>query len=84
MFLWDWLKKLGSVIRRAFGYAEEAGLTNGLVETALRLVREAAEKFATNEQRREWVVATLRALGVSERIARLALELAIVIWKRDG
>lgn len=82
MFLWDLFRFLGRLAKKAFGFAQESGLTDEIIQKALELVRIAASKFDENEERREWVVAALRGIGLPESIARLALELAVQIWKR--
>lgn len=84
MFLWNWLKALGGLIKKAFGYAQRAGLTDEVLKRALELVRQAAEQFEDNTERREFVIAALMRLGLPERLARLAVELAVMIWKKEG
>jgi len=75
-------KKLGHLIKAAFGFAQSAGLTDALVEDTVALVAEAQRNLSDNAAKREWVVAALRAMGIKESIARLAVELAVQIWKR--
>ncbi len=84
MFLWNWIKALGGLIKKALGYAAKAGLTDEVMKKALELVRQAAEQFADNTERREFVIAALMRLGLPERLARLAVELAVMIWKKEG
>jgi hypothetical protein len=81
--MWGWLVFIGRLAKKAFGFAQEAGLTDGLIEKALELVKDAATRFDDNADRREWVIAALRAIGIPENIARLALELAVQIWKKE-
>lgn len=75
---------LGKVAKKAFGYAQAAGLDDVLINRALGLVREAAGSDLDNAGKREWVVKALVALGVKESIARLAVELAFQIFKKQG
>jgi hypothetical protein len=82
--MWGWLKLIGGILKRAFAFAQEQGLSDDIIQAALKLVKEAAERFQDNTERREWVIAGLRAFGIPERIARLAVELAVVIWKKEG
>jgi hypothetical protein len=76
-------KALGKLFGRIFGVAKERGLTEDLVRDTVTLVETAAAKFTDTRERREWVVAALQAMGIAESIARLAVELAVQIWKRS-
>lgn len=77
----DVFKKLGGLIKRAFAVAESNGLTDAHVDSAVVLVKQAAAQFADNDTRREWVVSALVAAGLKESLARIAVELAVQIWK---
>lgn len=74
---------IGRWAKRAFGYAQSAGLTDQLVQQALALVREAAKQFADNTVKREWVVSALVAAGIKENVARIAVELAVSLFKAE-
>lgn len=75
---------IGRLAKKAFGFAKAAGLDDILIGKALELVKQAAGTDQTNHAKREWVVAGLQALGIKESIARLAVELAYQIFKREG
>ena len=70
-------------ISKAFSAAQAAGLTDSLVQLALPLIREANLKFVDNTERREWVVTQLAKGGVPESIARLAVELAFQLYRKE-
>ena len=75
--------RVGRVIRTALRFAESRGLTDELVDLALKHVVKAQESFDTNEGRRAYVLSQLRGYGVPESIARLALELAVSAYKKQ-
>ncbi len=83
MSFFAFLKSLGRFFKRAFQVAESRGLTDDLIARALTLVKDAQVRFADNTQRREWVIAALMAAGVKESIARLAVELAVQVFKGE-
>ena len=76
-------KALFSLLTKAFNLAKEAGLTDELVQMALKYVRVAADKTIDNPSKREYVVNALVARKVSESVARIAVELAYGIWKKS-
>jgi hypothetical protein len=82
-FLKNLLLQIGDYVRQALQGAEARGLKDA-VATALRYVKEAALLFTDNDERREWVVNRLVERGVPESVARLAVELAVQIWKRES
>lgn len=73
----------GKLIKKAFGYAKSLGLTDDLVQLALKHVRIANDRFVDNEMKREWVVERLVAAGIKESIARLAVELAYRVYRKE-
>jgi hypothetical protein len=73
---------LGKALVRVFKAAEERGLTDDIVTLAEGLVGEAQRQFNNNATRREWSVSTLIAAKVPESIARLAVELAVQLFKK--
>lgn len=75
-------KAIGKFAVKAFGIAQEKGLTDDLVQLALGFVTAAAGKFDTNAEKREWAVVGLQAAGVGENIARIAIELAVALFKK--
>lgn len=74
---------LGGLLKRAFGLAQAAGLTDELVQLALGWVREAEKQTIDNPAKRELVLAALKAKGVPEGLARLVLELAVRLLKAE-
>lgn len=76
-------KSVGRLIKKALSYAKASGLTDDLIEIALPYVRKANEKFVDNASRREWVVAVLVARKVPESIARIVVELAYQIYRKE-
>ena len=83
MAWYDFLKPVGRFVRKAAGYVEKY-VTEENIQQALSLALIAASKFDTTEERREWVIKTLVARGVPESIARLALELAVQLIKKQA
>ena len=69
------------LLEKAFAVVKSAGLDDELIEAALKLVRFADEKFISNSDRREWVVAALVKRGIPENIARIATEFAYRLYK---
>ena len=69
--------------KKAFGYAKDNGLTDDLVKLALKWVREASKQTVENPEKREWVVEILKAKGIPESIARIAVELAYQLYKKE-
>lgn len=83
MGLGQWFGFLGGLVKRAFAAAQANGLTDRVVADALSLARAASTGFADNAERREWVVAQLRAAKVPDSIARMAVEAAVQLLKRE-
>lgn len=77
------LLRFGALIGRAFTSAHARGFTDALIQRALPLVRDAADRFVDNAARREWVVQALVKKGVPESLARLAVELAVQLYKDE-
>lgn len=77
------LKRLSSFIGRILRFAESRGLTDDLVDLALRLVAQAQVQFPNNEARLAFVLDQIHLkTHVPESVARLAVELAIQAYKR--
>lgn len=84
MNLFSFLKPLGSLLRKAFGLAVDAGLTNDLVDVALKWARVAEGKFVDNDKRRAFVLKMLVTKAkVPESVARLCVELAVRLIKKE-
>ncbi len=77
-------KKLGRVIASALRAAEDFGLTDAIVRDAQLWVSRVPGNLLTNGDKREWAVTMLVSNGVKESIARLAVEMAVQLWKRRG
>ena len=75
---------IGKALVRVFKVAQERGLTDDIVQQAEGLVGEAQRQFNDNTARREWAVAAMIAAKVPESIARLAVELAVQLFKEEG
>ena len=76
-------KKIGGFAVHALAVAGANGLTDDLVHTALTWVRVAARKELNNTAKREWVIAILVNKRVPESVARLAVELAVQLLKKE-
>ena len=83
MAFFNFLRPLGALLKKAFSLAVDTGLTNDLVELALKWARVAQSKFTDNAKKREFVVKMLIAKGVPEGIARIAVELAVRLLKKE-
>ena len=71
------LKKIGTLVWKALDAAGAKGLTDEVLQLAIKWAKVAAGKQLDNAQRREFVVGILTAKGIPESIARLAVELAV-------
>jgi hypothetical protein len=76
-------KTLGGLLGKGLKCACESGLTEEAVSIALVWVRVAALKYASDPERRESVVKILKDKGIPEGIARIAVELAYCIFKKE-
>ena len=74
---------LSKGLKGAFRIAQERGLTDEIVGIALRFVRVAADRYVDNAAKREWVVKVLVARGIPESVARIAVELAVQVYKKE-
>lgn len=75
---------LTKVIGRGFKAANELGLTDEIIELALDHVARVNVIALNNDTKREAVVDHLVSTGTSESIARLAVELALQIFKKES
>lgn len=79
----DFFVGIGHLLARTFGIIKRV-VPEPILAAAIRVVKEAAEKFVDNAARREWAVEELMKLvGVSESVARFAVELAVQHLKAD-
>ena len=76
-------KKVVGLISKALTAAVGAGLSDLIVSKALAYVKQAANKFADNAEKREWVIQQLMRAKVPESIARLAVELAYQLYREE-
>lgn len=83
MGLLDVFKKIGGLLKKAWGLIEKAGLSDEVVDIAQHWVKVAEEKYVDNAQRREWIVSILKAKGINEGVARVAVELALKLAKKE-
>lgn len=79
----SFFRKMGVQMGRAFRAAYESGLTEHIVRLAIGIVKDMATSALTNTQKRETAVDALRNHGLSESIARLAVELAVQAIKKE-
>lgn len=75
---------LSKVIAHGFKAANESGLTDEIIELALDHVARVNVIALNNDTRREAVVDHLVSKGIRESIARLAVELALQIFKKES
>lgn len=84
MSFFGFFKKIGHVLQSIIEYAGGNGLTDELIQEALKWVKVAASKELDNSQRREFVVQILMSkFHIPESIARLAVELAVQALKKE-
>ncbi len=81
--LGSFFKKIGKAVGEAFLTAGGRGLTDEVLSIALTWARVAANKAMDNAAKREFVVEILVARGIPESIARLAVELAVQVLKKE-
>lgn len=76
-----WFGRIGEAIAIALRFAESRGLTDDLVDLALKHVMKAQTDFETNDARRAYVLSQLVLKDIPESVARLALEMAVALYK---
>jgi hypothetical protein len=79
--LLSFLLGIPRLLKRAFDAAINSGVTEDLTALAVKLATEAATKFASNDEKRDYVVAELVKRGIKESIARFLVECAVQIIK---
>lgn len=73
-----------SLVKKAWALVENAGINDDVLAFAMKWVRAAESKYVDNAEKREWVVALLKAqLKLPESVARLAVELAVRLVKAE-
>lgn len=80
--MFGWLRSVGKWVKKAVGFVEKYVSDETLMK-AVSLVREMRDKYDTNEERREAAVRVLVATKVPENVARLAVELAVGLVKKE-
>lgn len=74
----------GKLVSKAFNLAVEVGVTDDLIDLALKWARVAEGKFVDNDKKRDFVIKMLvTKMGVPESVARLSVELAVRLLKRE-
>lgn len=81
--LGGFFSKVGSLVKAALGQAVANGLTDDILNLAKEWVKVAAGKAISDAQKREFVVQILTNKGVPESIARIAVELAYQLLKKE-
>ena len=76
-------KKANTLLRKVWGLIEVAGVNDEIIEFALKWIKVANTKFIDNAERREWVVAILRERKIPESVARLIVELAFQLYRKE-
>ena len=79
----DIFRSIGKLLSKAFNIVKASGLTDELIDIALKYVRIAATKVADDSAKREWVVEAIKSRGIPGSIARIAVELAYQLYKRE-
>ena len=79
----SFFKGIGKLLGKAFHIAQSLGLDDDLIRLALPYVRQADKKFVDNAERREWCVNVLKAMKVPEMVARIAVEFAYGLYKKE-
>ena len=75
-------RRFGAWMTLTFRFAQTI-VPKDVLQMAVAWARVAAEKFTDNAKRREFVVQMLMARGIPESVARLAVELAVQLTKRE-
>ena len=75
--------KIKSLAQKAWHLAELAGVNDELIAFALKWIRVANKKFVDTKERREFVVQLLLNRKIPESVARLVVEMAFQIYKRE-
>jgi|SRR3990167_10760861 len=73
----------GKSLAKGFKFAVDHGLTDQIIAIALPYVRLASTKYVDNKDKREWVISELAKHNVPEGISRIALELALKLYKDE-
>lgn len=84
MSFMDFLKSVGHIFQNIFTIIKKV-VPEPVLELAIAKAQEAATKFVDNADRRAWAIGELMKVpGVSESVARLAVELAVQHIKADA
>jgi hypothetical protein len=79
----DFFKGLGHLVAKALGIVKDHVSDEQLAQ-AITLVKDAENKFLDNALRRGFVVKALMAIGMSESFARMTVELALTLVKKEA
>lgn len=78
----DFFRKSRTLVDRAYhGLKEHVGA--GVLSVGVDLARKAETQFVDNSAKREWVVRQLTAKGWDEHVARLVVEIAVFLIKKE-
>ena len=80
--IFRFFRGVGKLLGKALGIVRDQ-ITEEDLGKGIAFVKAAEEKFLDNRERREWVVERLRALGLPEFIARIVVELALRLVKKE-
>ena len=79
--MFGWLSSVGRFLGKAIGRVRDT-IPEPVLRFAIATAKEAANRYVDNTTRREWAVGQVRTTtGVSESVARLAVELAVQVVK---
>ncbi len=82
MFLIDVFKHLPHWLAKALHLIHDLVPEETLAK-GVELVKAAADKFEEHELRRAWVLEELMKVGLGENVARLVIELAVSLVKKE-
>lgn len=74
--------KIGHFLGKALGLVKEV-IPDALLKQAVDLVKQAAVNYVDNTSRRDFAVSELQKAHIPESIARLAVELAVQLVKKE-
>lgn len=78
-----WYSAIGGFFKKIGSFLTGLGVSDELVKLAYGAVKIAEERFIDNAAKREFAVAFLVGKGIPESLARLAVELAVRLLKKE-
>ncbi len=79
----EFFKGIGHLLAKALGVVKDH-ITDEQLAKAVALVKQAEVQFLDNALRRAFVVKGLMALGIPETYARMLVELALALVKKEA